>query len=220
MPVTLDPRWPKERLARVGMDISFAWLTFNHLPLPDRVFFDRKSANNARRAEDPRSKYMMAPEWLGVYQRARNSDGWNAIAVDVEGCHAESRLRPVNGEAFWQAPGSYMDFTPLGVFCHEVGHHVDYVLHPKAYSMQNGFEEIVDNEEEISTVEANVPESFAEAIRLFVTNPDLLRQGRPERYEYLTKGMGLKPLHSHGWKRVLRSAGKRVNAAAAKWIAL
>jgi hypothetical protein len=219
MLVTLDPRWPKERLARVGRDISFAWLTLNHLPLPDRIFFDRKSANRARRAEDPRSKYMIAPEWLGVYQRSWPG-GWSAVAVDIDSCHRKARQQPVGGQTFWQAPGSFMDFTPLGVFCHEVGHHVDYSLHLKAFSVQNGFQDVVDNEEEISTIEYNVPESFAEAIRLFVTNPDLLREGRPERYEYLTKGMGLKPLHSHSWKRVLRNAGKRVNDAVVKWIAL
>lgn len=219
MTVILDPRWPKERLARVGMEMSFAWLTFNRLPLPDRVFFDRKSANDARRAEDPRSKHLLRPEWLGVYQRSWPG-GWSAIAVDVAGCHTGARQRPNGAEPFWQAPGSFMDFTPLGVFCHEVGHHVDYTLHPKAYSTQNGFQSVVDNEEEISTVEHNVPESFAEAIRLFVANPGLLYEGRPDRYEYLTKGMGLKPLHTLPWRTVLRNAGKRVRAAAEAWIAL
>ncbi len=217
MTVVLDPRWPRERLARVGRDISFSWLTLNGLPVPDRVYFDRESANAARRVEDPRSKYMMAPTWLGVYQRTW-AGGWSAVAIDVQACHLEARQRPSGLKPFWQAPGSFMDFTPVGVFCHEVGHHVDYVLHPKAYSRQNGFQEVVDNEDEVSSVEHNVLESFAEAIRLFITNPDLLRQGRPDRYEYLTKGMGLKPLHNLSWRTVLRNAGKRVVSAAQTWL--
>ena len=217
MTVILDPRWPRERLARVGRDISFAWLALNGLPVPDRIYFDRESANAARRVEDPRSKHLLRPEWLGVYQRTWPG-GWNAIAVDVQGCHMEARQRPSGDKPFWNAPGSFMDFTPLGVFCHEVGHHVDFTLHPKAYSRQNGFEEVADDEEEISSVEHNVLESFAEAIRLFITNPDLLQQGRPDRYEYLTRGMGLKALHLTGWRTVLRNAGKRVRSSAEAWL--
>lgn len=219
MTVILDPRWPKERLARVGREISFDWLMLNSLPFPDRIYFDRESANAARRVEDPQSKHLLRPEWLGVYQRTWPG-GWNAIAVDVNSCHTERRVRPKTSEPFWHAPGAHIDYTPFGVFCHEVGHHVDYILHPKAYSRQNGFQEVVDNEEEVSGCEHNVLESFAEAIRLFITNPDLLRQGRPDRYEYLTRGMGLKPRHNRGWRVVLRNAGKHVCSSAEAWLTL
>lgn len=214
----LDPRWPRERLARVGRDLSFAWLTLNGLPLPDRVFFDRESANAARRELDPRSKHFIRPEWLGAHQRAEDNS-WSWIAVNVPQCHRK-QYHPAdkNGRPLIQAPGSFEDFTPLGVMCHEVGHHVDYVLHPSSYSQRNGFEAVVDEEEDVSRIEHNVLESFAEAIRLFVTNPDLLRVGRPDRYEYLTKTIGLKPLHLTPWRSVLRNAGKRVRSAAEAWL--
>ena len=217
MPIVLDPRWPRERLARVGRDISFEWLTANRLPLPDRVYLDREAANAARRQSDPRSKPLLRPEWLGVYQRPWPG-GWSAVAVSVSDCPRRQTLRLNGLKAIRQAPGSFTDFSPLGVFCHEVGHHVDYSLHPKGYSRRNGFTDVIDNEEEVSGIEHNVHEAFAEAIRLFVTNPDLLRRGRPDRYEYLTKGMGLKPLHSGSWRLVLARAGKGVRGAVEKWL--
>lgn len=215
MQIVLDPRWPRERLARVGRDVSFAWLTLNRIPLPDRVYFDRESANAAHREADRHSKGMLRPEWLGVYQR-RWEGGWSAIAIDMAGSPTEKRVKSPNGN-FWQAPGFAEDFTPYGTFCHEVGHHADYTLHPKAYSAQNGFEDVVLHEEDVSRIEHSVTEAFAEAIRLFITNPNLLREGRPERFEYLTK-MGLKPLHDAPWRTVLSKAGKRVNSAAEAWI--
>lgn len=202
---------------RAGRELSFAWLAANRLPLPDRVFLDRESANAARRAEDPKSKHLLRPEWLGAYQRAWEG-GWSAVAVDVANCHMMRRVRPATGDPFWQAPGAPQDFTPLGVFCHEIGHHVDYVLHPKAYSTRNGFQEVVDHEEDVSTAEYNLLESFAEAIRLFITNPTLLAAGRPDRFEYLTKAVGLKPIHMSPWRTVLSRSGARVLGAAEAWL--
>lgn len=217
MTVVLDPRWPRERLARVGRDVSFAWLALNRLPPPDRVYFDRESANQAHREADRYSKGMLRPEWLGVYQR-RWEGGWSAIAIDVAGAPLMRRVKCPTGN-FWQAPGSYDDFTPFGTMCHEVGHHVDYTLHPKGYSTKNKFEEVVLHEEDISRIEHSATEAFAEAIRLFIANPCLLRDGRPERYEYLTKKVGLKPLHEAPWRVVLSKSGKRIQSAVEAWIA-
>ncbi len=219
MNVVLDPGWSRRKQALVGRDISFAWLAANRLPLPDRVFFDRDAANTARRAAHSKSKHLLKPEWYGVYQRAWPG-GWSAVAVDVAGCPTQRRVNVGSVPPFWQSPGSPQDFTPIGVICHEVGHHVDYTLHPKAYSTVNGFEAVVDGEEDISSVEHNILESFAEAIRLFITNPALLREGRPDRFDYLTRSVGLKPLHGSPWRTVLGKAGKRVLASVERWIAL
>lgn len=215
--IVLDPRWSRARLANAGREMAFAWLALNRLPLPDRVFFDRESANAARRAEDPRSKHLLRPEWLGVYQRTWQG-GWSAVAVDVEGCHVSRRVRPANGAPFWQAPGAPQDFTPLGVFCHEIGHHVDHVLDPQTCSKRSGFQAVVDGEEDVSTAEYNLLESFAEAIRLFITNPRLLAEGRPDRFEHLTRTVGLKPLYWSPWRHVLSRAGARVVASTEAWL--
>lgn len=217
MTVVFDPRWPNEKLARVGRELSFEWLALNRLPLPERVYFNRDEINLAGKEYN---YVMMRPEWLGVYHHDTWIGGWNAVAVEVNDCPRGQRVRFPNGTVIRQAPGSFEDLTPLGVFCHEVGHHVDHTLHPKAYSRKNRFQDVVDSEEEVSSVEYNVLESFAEAIRLFITNPDLLRRGRPDRYDYITKGMGLKPLHSHGWRTVLQKAGPRVHTAARAWLIL
>jgi hypothetical protein len=213
--VVVDPRWPNERLARVGQDVSYAWLTLNGFSFPDRVFLDPAQANAWRQATA--GKDLILPEWSGVHLSEK---GVTAVALNLSACLRASRFRMFgNGRWVSQAPGSFEDYTPYGVFCHEVGHHVDYSLHSKGHSKRCGlFLSLVEEEEEVSGFEYNVQESFAEAIRLFVTNPDLLRVGRPLRWDYLTKVLRLKPLHAAPWRRVLSLSAKRVRASVPAWM--
>lgn len=215
MRVVLDPRWPNERLARVGKDVSHAWLTLNGFRPPTRVFLDPKQANAWRQADVGRD--LILPEWSGV---SLSEGEVTAVAVDLSNCHRPSRFRMFNtGRWIVQGPGSFEDYTPLGVFCHEVGHHVDFTLHRRGHSARSElFLSVVDEEEEVSGFEYNVQESFAEAIRLFITNPTLLRVGRPLRWDYLTKVLRLKPLHAAPWRRVLSLSAKRVRASASSWV--
>jgi len=77
---------------------------------------------------------------------------------------------------------------------------------------------VIDEEAEISVAEYNVLESFAEAIRLFVTNPNLLEVGRPARWEHLRSAMGLKPLHDASWRTVMSKASNVVRRAVEEWL--
>lgn len=205
MSVILDPKWTPQRLARVGRDISFAWLALNRLPLPDRLFLNRESAGD-----------MLERAWLGSHQ---TKNGFSRIAVAVEDCDFSGRFDTPQGMLI-QAPGSFEDHTALGVLCHEVGHHVDFSLNPRAYSRSkaSGFSVMLDDEEEVSRGEYNVHESFAEAIRLFMTNPDLLRRGRPNRWEHLTRKLKLKPLHNQRWQTVLRKAPRYIHRSVEGWL--
>lgn len=199
MNVIFDPRWPRRRLARVGMDISFAWLTLNKIKLPDQVYFDRKSSGD-----------LLEPSWLGAQQTMK---GVSRLAVAVSKCPKGMRTTSVI-----HSPGSFEDYTPLGVFCHEIGHHVDHNLHPKGFSNMRscGFRRAVDEEVEVSEAESNILESFAEAIRLFITNPNLLEVGRPARWDYLRSRY--KPLHNSSWRTVLSKAPPLVHRAIGKWM--
>lgn len=211
MAIILDPRWPKRRSARLGRDACFAWLTLNGLPPPGRVFLSLEEANAWRPPGEP----MIMPEWAGSYVRATRS--WpSALALNLDGCVAGSAYKDHAGARRVQGAGSPTDFTPYGTFCHEVGHHVDYLL-GKA-SRSKAFRRVVEDEPEVSDAEHNVLESFAEAIRLFVTNPDLLRLGRPLRWSYLRKRLQLKPPHACSWRQVTRRQHRCVKRSIERWL--
>ncbi len=54
----------------------------------------------------------------------------------------------------------------------------------------------------ITSYEPNLHESFAETSRLFILNPDLLEQGSPERFKFLTN-VGLKTSETRDFRQVL-----------------
>ncbi len=201
----LDHRWSPRRSAEIGKSLAYSWLALNRFPEPDQLYLNRESAGS-----------FLEHAWLGVHSSKK---GVSRIAVAVEDCDFSCRFDTPQGMLI-QAPGSFEDHSALGVLCHEVGHHVDYLLNPRAYSRSkaSGFTAVTDDEEEVSRGEFNVHESFAEAIRLFITNPDLLRQGRPERWEHLTAKLRLKPLHSEHWGVVLQKAPQYVQRAVRAWL--
>ena len=213
MTVVFDPRWPLARLARVGRDLSFGWLALNGLRLPTHLFLDPKEANRWRQGTS--GKDLINQACLGVHL----SEGdVSAVALDLTACLRGSRYRAHDGRITIHAPGSFEDFTPLGVLCHEVGHHVDFQLDRRGFSKRNkAFARALEDEPEVSSVEHNVQESFAEAIRLFITNPSLLEAGRPRRWEFLTKTLRLRPIHQSSWRRVLGRCAQHVRSSAQLW---
>lgn len=111
----------------------------------------------------------------------------------------------------WSFPGYKIDRTPCGVIAHEYGHAVDYFLgYP---SNKRAWKNLLSCP--VSGYEPNAAEAFAETMRIFISNPDLLKQARPGRYEFLMK-LGLRnPIHT-SWREVLISLGappRHINAA-------
>lgn len=206
MTIPYDPRWSPQRSAQVGRDLAWSWLVLNRLPLPDELYLSREAAGK-----------FLKEEWLGCHSTKGKR---SRIAVAVDECDFSNRFDTPRG-LYVHGPGSFEDHTALGVLCHEVGHHVDYALNPKAYSRSkvSGFAELIDCEEEVSGEEFNVHESFAEAIRLFITNPVLLREGRPARWELLTHQLGLRPLHNVSWRAVLAKCPRYLRTAVETWLA-
>jgi len=114
----------------------------------------------------------------------------------------------------WSFPGYKADMTPVGVAAHECGHHVQHCFRPDMRSLvySTQFESC------LSSYEPTASEMLAEAVKLFITNPDLLKTGRPCRYKFLTEDIGLTPIITQTWKDVLTYAHPKIIAAAEKWI--
>lgn len=124
--------------------------------------------------------------YCGVYHGNKKS-----IDVLVKRC---ANLAKVPGFS-WSHPGYFVDRTPFGVICHEFGHHVDNMLNRmKGMPKYKG--------EKVSGYEPNACERFAESMKLFLSNPDLLKKTCPKRYEFLTKKLGLVPCIEGTWKEV------------------
>jgi len=70
----------------------------------------------------------------------------------------------------------------------------------------------------VSSYEPNPSEAFAEAMKLFILNPDLLRAGRPLRYRFVTEVLSFRPVHDLSWREVLRHAHPKFFTAADQWI--
>lgn len=111
----------------------------------------------------------------------------------------------------WTFPGWKADLTALGIVAHEVGHYVHSRVPALDLRSWRG-------EANVTSYEPNFSESFAEAVKLFLTNPDLLRVGRPVRYATLTSI--LTPPHHVPWREVLeaRGAHDKFLSAAGNWL--
>lgn len=130
--------------------------------------------------------------------------------------NVKKSLVPVKTPGFsWTYPGYKADLTAYGIVAHETGHYIaDY--------QQMGFSRkmgtcLIGSEPPVSSYAPNEDEDFAEAIKLFITNPDLLQCGRPERYHYLVDALGLVPIVERPWREVLSKAHPRLIAAAENW---
>lgn len=139
--------------------------------------------------------------------------GWytaNKVHVNVK------RTRPatvIPGYA-WSYPGYKADLTAYGVTAHEVGHHVQAVRRV----LREDIRVVVNREPCVTSYEPTAAESFAEMMKLFITNPDLLRIGRPIRWAFLTSHLKLKPVDDRPWTDVLSAAHPLIVAAARRWI--
>jgi len=114
----------------------------------------------------------------------------------------------------WSFPGYKADMTFMGILCHEFGHHIYYTkkIKSKEYKLY------LEKEINVSSYEPNIDEKFAEAFKLFLTNPDLLKKGRPKRYNFITKELGINHFHNISWNNILHFAHPKIHVAAKNWI--
>jgi hypothetical protein len=134
----------------------------------------------------------------------------NVIHVNMKTCRP-----PVKTPGYdWSYPGYVQDLTPLGILAHEFGHYISDIL---GKSFRKNFVNIKKIEENVTaTDERGLDEKMAEAARLFLTNPDLLKRGRPLRYEIFKEHYT--PIVKHRWKTVLKNAHPKIINAAERWM--
>lgn len=119
----------------------------------------------------------------------------NIIYIDVKNCSNEV-INPIRS---WSHRHYFVDREPCGVLCHEFGHYLHKILTNNRL--------ILPKENPITNYEPDYYERFAETIKLFILNPDLLKNYAPERYDALIK-LGIKPIISTNWKDTF---GKNIN---------
>ena len=145
------------------------------------------------------------------------------IYVNVRNCPRPIRGKPVRA---WSFTGYKADRTVPGVTLHELGHLVHaHLLRIKGVGerttwpvVDRALWRVVESREpKLTSYEPNEGETFAEAFRLFALNPELLREGRPYRWQLMVD-LGLKPLHSLPWTEVLRHAHPAYHQAARNWM--
>lgn len=116
----------------------------------------------------------------------------------------------------WTYPGYKADLTAYGVIAHENGHHVYASIYSRIDKRK--WRLVLAEEAAVTSYEPNMSEAFAEAMKVFSTNPDLLAQGRPLRYLFLTGELGLEPVIKEDWRDVLSEAHEKFIHAAEAWI--
>lgn len=179
----------KDELYDAGVRLVAAFCKKNNLPTPE-VF------------ATPVKYWVVGP---CAYYRE------NAIHI----CIAKCAHIGVGGPA-WSYPGYIVDRTPYGVLAHECGHHVDRERGQTKgkYWSEYGPGVCKDvAEEPLTGYCPNPAEWFAEMMRLFITNPDLLRAIRPKTHARLILD-GLKPVEERIFERVLEGAPTRTLAMA------
>lgn len=149
---------------------------------------------------------------LHHFATVRRHVGWYRLGLDrgVITVFPDLCTKPGHGYSW---PGHISDRTVQGVLAHELGHHA----HHSRYDA-DGIRAEFPRRHRVTGYEPNVDESFAETFRLLVLNPDLLRQGRPERYDYMTCTLGFVPSETRSWQVVLENAPPRMLARIPEWM--
>lgn len=130
----------------------------------------------------------------------------NGINICVEECGGPA-LPPASRN--WSFPGNTTDREPYGVMCHELGHHVDWLLANNLESRGKYWSDFgklmmeESGEEPISGYCPNPAEWFAEMCRMFIANHALLKILRPKTHALMAKR--LKPVSKDDWRAELRS---------------
>lgn len=136
---------------------------------------------------------------------------WGSTTIHVN----EKLARvPVKTPGFsWSYTGYKADLTGAGIIAHETGHYVDCMLKYPSRDIKKA----VHGERCVSSYEPNSYEIFAESMKLFILNPNLLQAGRPKRYEFLI-ALSLIPVITDSWEEVLTHAHPKLISAAKNWI--
>jgi hypothetical protein len=177
----------KEQLLYRGLELMESFCDLNKIRMPN-VFINSG----------------LGPNYYGMFYYR------NTIHVNMKLCRPAVKVPGYD----WTFPGYVQDLSPYGILAHEFGHYISDRL---GKSFRKNFVNIKKIEENVTSSDnRGLDEKMAEAARLFITNPDLLRKGRPHRYEIFKRHY--EPVVRNRWKTVLKHAHPKIHSAAEKWI--
>jgi hypothetical protein len=162
-----------------------------------------------------------------IYGYGQFTHRTNKIDFNLKKCKV-----PVKAPGYsWSYTGYKADLTVAGVIAHEVGHYIDFLKGNKkelfsVSSRRNAAEvlKVIIPEKSITSYSGNgdqyhvLSETIAESMKLFILNPDLLREGRPLAYKLMTDVYGLKPVVHLSWQEVLVNANEKLIKSTTNWI--
>lgn len=202
----------KQQLYEQGIQLATAFLILNRLPLPEFHTYAEAQTLEGKAGKLLR-KLQDGP--LQGTQTGYYFDGHVFVNVLVT---AKPSAHPVRTHRSF--PGNKIDRTATGVVAHEVGHHVDEILEARGVHSSrrcSAWRDLVKNSKTVSGYEPVAAEAWAETMRLFILNSDLLCLGSPKRYDYLINTCLLKPNVTDNWRDVLNHPEYVTEAG--KWIA-
>ena len=208
---------PREVIYKAALYLAEEFLAINdHLPMVRILTYEEALSGGCRskrietffrRAVRPGLDGAARGRYTGLYYMSHIFVNLPMTALPVEN----------PGRQRWSYPGWKTDRTAIGVVAHELGH---FVAH--AYTVSIPSWRLALQRRPYKPISGYAPtaeEQFAETVRLFITNPDLLRKAVPWRYNYLTDVVCLAPIKKRlrrGWKGILNN--QAYWPAAERWI--
>lgn len=204
----------REYLYVDGVSRCLQFLTINDLPVP--MFFryseiEKVIDNRAKRFLEMVQNGPLQGTGTGLYR-------YNHIFVNVP-----VTALPVNKPRArsWSYPCWKTDRTAVGVLAHELGHHIECVLQERGKLIPHihgaAWRDLITKcKKKVSGYEPVPSEAWAESMRLFILNPELLCLGIPERFKFI-QDVGLKCSEHRHWYEVLGNHPNYVEAGK-KWI--
>lgn len=119
--------------------------------------------------------------------------GNKTIYVYIKACSNEFDI-PGYG---WSHRHYFVDREPCGVIAHEFGHYIHDIMTNKELVLPS--ENVLITNYEI----VNHHERFAETFKLFLLNPNLLKEFAPQRYKVLIEKLKLKPIFTETWMELM-----------------
>ena len=199
IPLVYNPEWDRWRLWKEAQTRLLQAAKDWKLPAP--VFYSQCRPNSRR--------YLSGGTLYGEYMTP------NRIWVNVDLATPPSKPQPFRVKRIWvwSYPGYKVDRTVSGIAAHEFGHHCWY--RSAACRNRSKWQSIVEHSKPVSGYEPTIGEAFAESMRIYIFNPDLLHKARPSRYDFIAQFFP--PLHNMQWQDVLINAPDFIKRAAERF---